>query len=234
MIRILMAKVQLSLEGKLLAEYPLDKERMIFGRRSRCDVYIDNMAISGEHAAIVTIGNDSFLEDLESTNGTKVNGKPIKKYVLQHRDVIELGKYQLTYINESQPSLESALTQVPLRKMEALIQASKPAQSPATTKRKLDTEATQPIAPMKFGRLKILDGEDAGKVISLNRSLLTLGKSGEQLAVVTRRAEGYFLTHVEGEQQPVVNQKPIGMQACQLNDQDVIEVAEARMLFYYQ
>ena len=71
-------------------------------------------------------------------------------------------------------------------------------------------------------------------MISLNRSLLTLGKSGEQLAVVTRRAEGYFLTHVEGEQQPVVNQKPIGMQACQLNDQDVIEVAEARMLFYYQ
>jgi hypothetical protein len=229
-----MAKVQLSLEGKLLAEYPLDKERMTVGRRSRCDVHIDNMAISGEHAAIVTIGNDSFLEDLESTNGTKVNGKPIKKYVLQHRDVIELGKYQLTYVNENQPSLESALTRVPLRKMEALMQASKATQSSAATKRKIDTEATQPIAPMKFGRLKMLDGEDAGKVVSLNRSLLTLGKSGEQLAVVTRRAEGYFLTHVEGEQQPVVNQKPIGLQAYQLSDQDVIEVAGSKMLFYYQ
>jgi hypothetical protein len=118
--------------------------------------------------------------------------------------------------------------------MEALMQASKATQSSAATKRKIDTEATQPIAPMKFGRLKMLDGEDAGKVVSLNRSLLTLGKSGEQLAVVTRRAEGYFLTHVEGEQQPVVNQKPIGLQAYQLSDQDVIEVAGSKMLFYYQ
>lgn len=229
-----MAKVQLSLEGKLLAEYPLDKERTVVGRRSRCDVHIDNMAISGEHAAIVTIGNDSFLEDLESTNGTKVNGKPIKKYVLQHRDVIELGKYQLTYVNENQPSLESALTQVPLRKMEALMQASKPSQSPAAAKSKMDTEATQPVAPMQFGRLKMLDGGDAGKVVSLNRALLTLGESGKQLAVVTRRPQGYFLTHVEGECPPVVNHNPIGLQAYQLQDQDVIEVAGARMLFYYQ
>lgn len=224
-----MAKIQLSLEGKLLAEYALDKERMVLGRRSRCDMHIDNMAISGEHAAIVTIGNDSFLEDLDSTNGTKVNGKPIKKYVLQHQDVIELGKYQLTYVNENQPSLESALTQVPLRKMEALMQSSRPTAAAS----KMDTEATQPIAPMKFGRLKMLDGEDAGKVVSLNRALLTLGESGKQLAVVTRRPQGYFLTHVEGEHPPVVNHSPIGLQAYQLQDQDTIEVAGASMLFYY-
>lgn len=158
-----MAKLHFSLDGNLLAEYPIDKERITIGRRSRNDIYIDNLAVSGEHAAITTIGNDSFLEDLNSTNGTKVNGKPIKKYVLQNRDVIELGKYQLTYINENQPSLESALTQVPLEKVVALIQNSIAGQQTASLQDNPDMEATQPVAPMKHGRLKTVDGEGAGK-----------------------------------------------------------------------
>lgn len=97
-----MAKLQFSLEGNALGEYELNKERIMIGRRSGNDIHIDNLAVSGEHAVITTIGNDSFLEDMNSTNGTLVNGKPVKKHVLQHQDVIEFGKYQLLYINTAQ------------------------------------------------------------------------------------------------------------------------------------
>src|SRR3978361_1140045 len=96
-----MTKLILSLDGMVIREYPLTKERTTIGRKPHNDIQIDNLAVSGEHAVIVTILNDSFLEDLGSTNGTLVNGQPIKKHFLQPNDVIELGKYKLKYINEA-------------------------------------------------------------------------------------------------------------------------------------
>ena len=95
-----MAKLILSMDGLVLKEIPLTKERTTIGRKPHNDIQIDNLAVSGEHAVIVTILNDSFLEDLGSTNGTLVNGVPIKKHILQHNDVIEIGKYKLKYIAE--------------------------------------------------------------------------------------------------------------------------------------
>lgn len=95
------AKLILSMDGLVLKEIPLTKERTTIGRKPHNDIQIDNLAISGEHSVIVTILNDSFLEDLNSTNGTYVNGQPIKKHFLQNNDVVELGKYKLKYINET-------------------------------------------------------------------------------------------------------------------------------------
>jgi len=95
-----MAKLILSLEGSVIREIPLDKERITIGRRPQNDIQIENLAVSGEHACIVTILNDSFLEDLGSTNGTLVNGNPIKKHILQNSDVIEIGKYKMKYVIE--------------------------------------------------------------------------------------------------------------------------------------
>src|SRR4051794_20140696 len=96
-----MAKLILSMDGLVLKEIPLSEERTTIGRRPHNDIVIDNLAISGEHAVIVTILNDSFLEDLGSTNGTLVNGQPAKKHFLQNNDLIELGKYKLKYIFEA-------------------------------------------------------------------------------------------------------------------------------------
>jgi pSer/pThr/pTyr-binding forkhead associated (FHA) protein len=98
-----MAKLILSMDGLVLREIPLDKERISIGRKPHNDIQIDNLAISGEHAVIITLLNDSFLEDLNSTNGTYVNGQPIKKHFLQNGDVVELGKYRLKYVNEVAP-----------------------------------------------------------------------------------------------------------------------------------
>ena len=96
-----MAKLILSMDGLVLKEINLTKERTTIGRKPHNDVQIDNLAVSGEHAVIVTILEDSFLEDLGSTNGTVVNGQPIKKHFLQNNDVIELGKYKLKYVAEA-------------------------------------------------------------------------------------------------------------------------------------
>src|SRR5678809_572114 len=99
-----MAKLILSMDGLVLKEIPLTKERTTLGRKPHNDIQIDNLAVSGEHAVIVTILNDSFLEDLGSTNGTVVNGNPIKKHFLQNNDVIELGKYKLKFVGEAAPA----------------------------------------------------------------------------------------------------------------------------------
>jgi predicted component of type VI protein secretion system len=95
-----MAKLILSMDGLVLGEFHLDKPRIAIGRRASNDIQIDNLAVSGEHAAIVTILNDSFLEDLQSTNGTQVNGRAIKKCVLHDNDEIGIGKYKVRYLAE--------------------------------------------------------------------------------------------------------------------------------------
>lgn len=88
------------MDGMMPKEYPLGKERVTIGRKSSNDIVIDNLAVSGEHAAIVTILHDSFLEDLDSTNGLSVNGIVTKKHFLQNNDVIEIGKHVLRYVTD--------------------------------------------------------------------------------------------------------------------------------------
>ncbi|MDE2586316.1 MAG: FHA domain-containing protein, partial [Betaproteobacteria bacterium] len=96
-----MAKLILSMDGLVLKEIPLTKERMSIGRKSHNDIQIENLAISGEHAVLVTVLNDSFIEDLNSTNGTLVNGQPIRKHFLQNGDLIEMGKYQIRFVSDA-------------------------------------------------------------------------------------------------------------------------------------
>src|SRR5471030_1880551 len=103
-----MAKLILSVDGTVLKEFSLTKERITIGRKAHNDIQVDNLAVSGEHAAIITILNDSFIEDLNSTNGTLVNGKPVKKHFLQHNDVIEIGKHKLKYFNDKPTAATAA------------------------------------------------------------------------------------------------------------------------------
>src|SRR5690348_761095 len=103
-----MAKLILSMDGLVLKEINLAKERTTIGRKPHNDIQIDNLAVSGEHAVIVTILQDSFLEDLGSTNGTVVNGQSVKKHFLQNNDIIELGKYKLKYLNETAAGVAKA------------------------------------------------------------------------------------------------------------------------------
>lgn len=251
-----MAKLILSMDNLVLKEIPLNKERTTIGRKAHNDIPIDNLAISGEHAVIVTILNDSFLEDLNSTNGTFVNGQQVKKHFLQNNDVIELGKYRLKYVNEaalqtSQADFEKTMVLRPDVMRKAAEQAAqKPAEfvqsapmmpptnlvPPITPSANLEPEAI-PVAEPKavtLGAIQVLNGSNAGKTLELVKSLTTLGKPGVQVAVIARRPHGYFLTHVEGAKYPSVNGQTIDTQAHELNDHDVIELAGVKMEFFFK
>ncbi|MEO5659748.1 MAG: FHA domain-containing protein [Polaromonas sp.] len=99
-----MPKMIISLDGVVLKEIQLTKDRTSMGRRPYNDIVIDNLAVSGEHAVLLMSGSDGQIEDLNSTNGTYVNGKSVKKQLLRNDDVVEIGKYRIQYINESQPA----------------------------------------------------------------------------------------------------------------------------------
>jgi pSer/pThr/pTyr-binding forkhead associated (FHA) protein len=256
-----MAKLILSMDGLVLKEINLTKERTTIGRKPHNDIQIDNLAVSGEHAVIVTILQDSFLEDLGSTNGTVVNGQSIKKHFLQNNDIIELGKYKLKYVNETSAGVAKAAdfektmvlrpgaikpapapaASAPAQAAPAVAAAPAPAgakpfgdtvagQGPATT---MPPVSAKPAgAPQKSAALQLLSGANAGKELDLTKPLTTLGKPGVQVAVITRRPQGFFITHVEGASFPVVNGKPLDAQAHALNDHDVIELAGVKMEFF--
>lgn len=228
-----MAKLILSMDGLVLKEITLTKERMTIGRKASNDIQIDNLAISGEHAAVVTILNDSFLEDLNSTNGTLVNGQPVKKHFLKNGDAIELGKYKLKYVAEQAPSNEASdfektvvlrpnTLRPPSGGVLAAAQASPAASAPAPT----------PPAPGLPAAIQVLNGANAGRELELTKTLTTLGKPGVQVAVIARRPHGYFITHVEGAQFPIINGQRIDAQAHALSDHDVIELSGIKMEFF--
>lgn len=255
-----MAKMILSMDGLVLKEIPLTKERMTIGRKAHNDIQIDNLAISGEHAAVVTILNDSFLEDLNSTNGTLVNGQPIKKHFLKNNDVVELGKYKLKYIAEQAAPVADAgdfektmvlrpnmVRPAPVPEAAAVpaaapAAAAAPASAPAP-KAFGDTQAGIPAQPAAApapaagaapiaAAIQILNGANAGRELELTKTLTTLGKPGVQVAVIAKRPHGFFVTHVEGAQFPIVNGKTLDAQAHQLSDHDVVEIAGIKMEFF--
>jgi pSer/pThr/pTyr-binding forkhead associated (FHA) protein len=274
------AKLILSMDGAVLKEYPLNKERMTIGRKAHNDIAIDNLAVSGEHAAIVTILHDSFLEDMDSTNGLEVNGKATKKHFLQNNDVIEIGKYKLKYINDqvtqtspadfektmvlrapvkqatpapaNKPADGSMQTQAggkPAHEAAAektgKFEAQQPAPPAATPQVTAPAQPAKPVVPAsatapqtgaskQVAVVQVLTGPNAGKELELVKNLTTLGKPGMQVAVLTRRPQGFFITHVEGENFPLVNGQALTNQAHQLNEHDVIELAGVKMEFYFK
>ena len=231
-----MARLILSMDGLVLKEIPLNKERITIGRKPHNDIQIDNLAISGDHAAVVTFLNDSFLEDLNSTNGTLVNGQPIKKHVLKNNDIIELGKYKLKYMSDLQAGAaasdfekNSAIRSGALR-MPTELQLA-PTENLSRSSIGMASQPKPPI-PGAAAAIQLLNGPNAGKELDLTKTLTTLGKPGLQVAVIARRPHGFFITHVEGHQFPIVNGRALDAQAVPLGDHDVIEIAGIKMEFY--
>ena len=222
-----MSRLVLSLDGVVLKEVPLTKDRTTIGRRSHNDLVIDNLAISGEHAVLSRSGEDLYLEDLGSTNGTTVNGQPVKRHLLVGGDLIEIGKYRLKFVSEGNelPVIGEVDfdTSHPLKRE---FYSPSPATIPVR-------QAPQtPAAPMPAGAvIRILTGANAGRELPLVKALTTIGRPGYQVAVITRRPSGYFIAHVEGDVFPSVNGANIGSSAHSLKDKDVIELAGVQMEF---
>jgi len=277
-----MARLILSLDSQVLAEYNMSKERYTIGRLPDNDVRIDNPAVSGHHSLIINILNDSFLEDLNSTNGTYVNGKLIKKHALQHGDVITIGHHQLRFseqqVTETEqdefektmviPAGQQSADQLAKAEEAAAVAASKSAAAERNVDVKVEmpdadrmpqpesdrmpqsesrpepvahTQTSAGIDPsnapnaLPLAKLQVLSGAFAGRELELTKALTTLGRPGVQVAAITRRAEGYFVVHVESGEEgdyPLVNGQPIGQQARKLSDNDVLQLAGVKMGFF--
>lgn len=206
-----MPKMIVSIDGVVIKEVQLTKERTTLGRRPYNDVVIDNLAVSGEHAAMQMTGSEVTLEDLNSTNGTYVNGKAVKKQVLQNGDTIEVGKYKIKFVSENEaPGFDRTMV-------------FKPGEIPAPGLAQAADTAT--------GSLRVLSGTASGREVPLIKVVTTVGKPGVAVASITRRQNGYVLAHVEGAGVTLLNGAPISSEPVALKSGDVVELAGTKMQF---
>ena len=234
-----MGKLVVSLDGVVIKEVPITKDRTTLGRRPYNDIVIDNLAVSGEHAMLQASGSDLFLEDLNSTNGTYVNGKAIRRQALQHNDTIEVGKYKIKYLVDDSSEHERTMVVPPATAQGVPPPSSMFAAStlPATLPPAADSTFGLPgslpatAATAASALIRVLNGAAAGREVVLTKVVTTVGKPGIQVASITRRPSGYAFSHVEGTSRPSVNGAPLTAESVALRDGDIIELAGTQMMF---
>jgi len=232
-----MGKLVVSLDGVVIKEVQITKDKTTLGRRPYNDIVIDNLAVSGEHAVLQMVGADVFIEDLNSTNGTYINGKPVKKQLLSHDDTVEVGKYKIKYLLEEPIDYEKSQTVRPGSTALGSAQAPSAArpQSAFTGNPVVGAAAASaPVLTTPAASIKVLNGVAAGREVVLTKVVTTVGKPGVQVASITRRPTGYNLAHVEGAVRPHINGVALVGDSVPLRNGDVIELAGTQMQFIFR
>lgn len=215
-----MPKMIVSIDGVVIKEVQLTKDRTSLGRRPYNDIVIDNLAVSGEHAVLQMSGNEVFVEDLNSTNGTYLNGKAVKKQQLNNGDTVEIGKYKIKYVNEvASAGFEKTM----------IIKAGSVA--PAGPAAPQTAAAAGDAAGGANAAIKVMSGAAAGREVALVKVVTTIGKPGVAVAAITKRPHGFVVAHVEGDNKPTLNGAPIGVEPVPLKNGDVLELAGTQMQF---
>jgi pSer/pThr/pTyr-binding forkhead associated (FHA) protein len=219
-----MGKLVVSLDGVVIKEVQITKDKTTLGRRPYNDIVIDNLAVSGEHAVLQMVGADVFIEDLNSTNGTYINGKAVKKQLLSHNDTVEIGKYKIKFIVEDGTDYEKTMIMKP--------GTARPPAQPGYQQSGFGASGFGGLAASSTpASIKVLNGAAAGREVLLTKVVTTVGKPGVQVASITKRPGGYVLAHVEGTLQPTVNGNPVTGETVHLKNGDVIELAGTQMQF---
>jgi hypothetical protein len=203
-----MPKMIVSIDGVVIKEVQLTKDRTTLGRRPYNDIVIDNLAVSGEHAVMQMSGADVFLEDLNSTNGTYVNGKAIKKQQLQNGDTVEIGKYKIKFVHDGASD-----------------------QQEKTTVINSGSVVGADSAGVGNAAIRVMSGAAAGREVPLVKVVTTIGKPGVAVAAITRRPHGFVVALVEGAVKPTVNGMALTTEAVNLQNGDLIELAGTQMQF---
>jgi len=217
-----MGKLVVSLDGVVIKEVQITKDKTTLGRRPYNDIVIDNLAVSGEHAVLQMVGADVFIEDLNSTNGTYINGKAVKKQLLSHNDTVEIGKYKIKFMVEDGTDYEKTMIMKPGQRAPA--PGAQPSGFSGSGFGSLGASTTP-------ASIRVLNGAAAGREVALTKVVTTVGKPGVQVASITKRPDGYVLAHVEGSLQPTVNGNPVVGETVHLKNGDVIELAGTQMQF---
>jgi len=209
-----LAKLLVMREGVIEQTVQLTKERMTVGRHKHNDIVLNHPAVSGEHALVTTILDDSFLEDLQSTNGTFVNGHRIGKHFLQNKDVIKMAKYHLEFVSDGIRPLAAAAATIPAMPVPPSASAAAAAAAPNTQ-----------FAELPLAHIEVLNGTNAGKTLSLTKAVTSLGRPGVQVVVISRAPDGYSVAHVEGDKSPLLNGDPMPRQPHPLKAGDILDLS---------
>jgi pSer/pThr/pTyr-binding forkhead associated (FHA) protein len=212
-----MPKMIVSIDGVVIKEVQLTKDRTTLGRRPYNDIVIDNLAVSGEHAVIQLVGSEVFLEDLNSTNGTYINGKAAKKQPLQNNDTIEIGKYRIRFqSDQSGAGFDKTMVIKP----------------GAATPAPLSPGASPVVDAAPGGAaIRVLNGAAAGREVALVKVVTTIGKPGIAVAAITRRPNGFVVAHVDGAEKPTLNGTALQTEPFALKNGDLLELAGIQMQF---
>jgi hypothetical protein len=219
-----MGKLVVSLDGVVIKEVQITKDKTTLGRRPYNDIVIDNLAVSGEHAVLQMVGSDVFIEDLNSTNGTYINGKAVKKQLLAHNDTVEVGKYKIKFMVEDGTDYEKTMIMKPGSMASG-------ASGRASGFGALGGGGGPGGANVGPATIRVMNGAAAGREVVLTKVVTTVGKPGVQVASITKRPTGYVLAHVEGSARPTVNSNPLVGETVSLKNGDVIELAGTQMQF---
>jgi len=224
-----MGKLVVSLDGVVIKEVQITKDKTTLGRRPYNDIVIDNLAVSGEHAVLQMVGQDVFIEDLNSTNGTYINGKAVKKQLLAHNDTVEVGKYKIKFMVDDGTDYEKTM----IMKPGAMSGGSGYTSTGRTSGFGGLSSSAQATASGNVGpaTIRVMNGAAAGREVVLTKVVTTVGKPGVQVASITKRPTGYVLAHVEGSSRPTVNSNPLVGETVGLKNGDVIELAGTQMQF---
>ncbi len=214
-----MPKMIVSIDGVVIKEVQLTKDRTTLGRRPYNDIVIDNLAVSGEHAVLQMTGHEVHLEDLNSTNGTYVNGKAVKKQLLQNNDNVEIGKYKIRFLNEA---VGASLDKAQETRQGAAVASAAVAAGGAPVMAELGGASAV---------IKVLSGAAAGREVSLVKVVTTIGKPGVAVAAITKRPQGFVVAHVDGVNKPTLNGSPISGEPVALRNGDLLELAGTQMQF---
>jgi pSer/pThr/pTyr-binding forkhead associated (FHA) protein len=214
-----------SIDEVVIKEVQLTKDKTTLGRRPYNDIVIDNLAVSGEHAILQMSGGEVVLEDLNSTNGTYLNGKAVKKQQLQNGDSIEIGKYKIKFVGEGEADNFD----------KTMVVKARPATgAPAAPPRAASAPVSggDSIGMGAFNAsIKVLSGAASGREVPLTKVVTTIGKPGVAVAAITRRQQGFVVHHVEGAGNPTLNGAPIKADPIALKNGDLIELAGTQMQF---
>jgi predicted component of type VI protein secretion system len=221
-----MAKLVLSSNGAIVHQRFLENDRVTIGREPDNGLPIDDPGVAPRHASIVSIGNDHILEDLQSDAGTFVNGTRISRHILQHGDVARFGAFYLRYLNPKATTDADLERTMLIRGVEGLVEGRRGSVAAAEPSR---TPSRRSSVRLPKGRVRMIAGPRAGETLELDRVIATFGTPGDQVAVITRRPHGFFVTHVEGRRHARINGRRIGLDACALRHGDVIEVGDAKL-----
>lgn len=212
-----MGELVLTFNDKTLNEFTLKQGDTTIGRRPDNDIVIDNLAVSGQHASIFTVGEDSFIQDLQSTNGTFINNKRISRHRLTDGDEILIGKHVLLFRSQGATANRAEATPLPSHPSDGAGGADAvPAKA----------------GPVRQGALFILTGPNSGKRIDLTKAVTYLGKTGKPAGAVMQTPQGYRLRPAEDTEIPQLNGRPVSAQGQELRNGDIIEVADTRLQFY--